>query len=100
MQTAELEEPEEPKLNIVNVNAIGALYTAKLAVHYFRRQHTQNPDSKQDTVLILQGSLAGYLDLVGAPQYALSKFGLRGVMRSLRHSELKYGTRVNFIGPW
>lgn len=54
----------------------------------------------QDRSLILKASLAGYLDLVGAPQYNSSKFFVRGLMRSLRQSEIMYGIRVNVIAPW
>jgi len=96
----ELEEPEEPKLNIINVNLIGVLYTIKLALHYFRRQHAQNKGDPLDQVLVLQGSLAGYLDLPGAIQYTASKFGLRGILRSLRRTEHAHNIRVNYIGPW
>ncbi|EXJ65481.1 hypothetical protein A1O7_01822 [Cladophialophora yegresii CBS 114405] len=94
------EEPEEPKLNIINVNLIGVLYTIKLALHYFRRQNALNKDKPLDQVLVLQGSLAGYLDLAGAVQYIASKFGLRGILRSLRRTEHVHNIRVNYIGPW
>lgn len=96
----EAEEPEEPKLNILNVNLIGVLYTVKLALHYFRRQHALNKGDPLDQVLVLQGSLAGYLDLPGAIQYTASKFGLRGMMRALRKTEHAHNIRVNYIGPW
>lgn len=94
------EDPEEPKLDILNVDLIGNMYTIKLALHYLRRQHSLNKDSTQDTCLILQGSLAGYLDLPGALQYAASKYGLRGVMKSLRRTEGYHNVRVNYIAPW
>ena len=96
----EVEEPEEPKLNVLNVNLVGVLYTVKLALHYFRRQNASNKGEPLDQVLVLQGSLAGYLDLPGALQYASSKFALRGIMRSLRRTEHVHNIRVNYIGPW
>lgn len=98
--SVEAEEPEEPKLNILNVNLVGVLYTVKLALHYFRRQHALNKGAPLDQVLILQGSLAGYLDLPGALQYASTKYGLRGMMKALRITEWQHSTRVAFIGPW
>jgi len=97
---AEAEEPKEPKLNILNVNLVGVLYTIKLALHYFRRQNALNKGDPQDQVLVLQGSLAGYLDLPGAIQYGASKFGLRGIYRSLRRTEHAHNIRVAYIGPW
>lgn len=96
----EAEEPEEPKLNILNVNLVGVMYTVKLALHYFRRQNASNKEEPLDQVLVLQGSLAGYLDLPGAVQYIASKFGLRGMMRALRKTEHVHNIRVNYIGPW
>ncbi|KAJ9606173.1 hypothetical protein H2200_009134 [Cladophialophora chaetospira] len=96
----EAEEPEEPKLTILNVNLTGVLYTIKLALHYFRRQNAQNKGDPLDQVLVLQGSLAGYLDLPGAIQYTASKFGLRGILRDLRRTEHVHNIRVAYIGPW
>ncbi|EXJ81264.1 hypothetical protein A1O3_07554 [Capronia epimyces CBS 606.96] len=96
----EAEEPEEPKLNVLNVNLTGVLYTTKLALHYFRRQNALNKGEPLDQVLILQGSLAGYIDLPGALQYAASKYGLRGIMKSLRRTEWEHNIRVAYIAPW
>lgn len=92
------DEPVEPDLKIANINFIGVLYTIKLALHYFRRQHEKN--SQIDQVLILQGSLAGYIDLPGSIQYAGSKYALRGIMRNLRRTGWTFGMRVNYIAPW
>jgi NAD(P)-dependent dehydrogenase (short-subunit alcohol dehydrogenase family) len=94
-----LEEPEEPMLNIVKVNGLGVLYTTKLALHYFRRQRQLDPQASQDQLLILQGSLAGYVDLKGALQYGFCKWGMRGLMRNLRRTEHEHNTRVNYIAP-
>ena len=91
-------EPDEPKLQITNVNVNGVLLTTRLALWYFRKQHRRNP--KKDQCLILQGSVTGYVDIFGAPQYTMSKFALRGLMRSLRQSESVHGIRVNMIAPW
>ncbi|KAK5045413.1 hypothetical protein LTR84_009277 [Exophiala bonariae] len=96
----EKDEPTEPRLNILNVNLTGVLYTIKLALFYFRKQHAENKGQALDQNLILQGSLAGYLDLAGALQYTASKFGLRGIMRDLRRTEHQHNIRVNYIGPW
>jgi len=96
----EAEEPEEPKMKILEVNLVGVLYSIKLALHYFRRQTALNKGDPLDQVLVLQGSLAGYLDLPGALQYSAAKFGLRGMMRDLRRTEHVHNIRVNYIGPW
>ena len=71
------------------------MYTAKLAVHYLNR----NPEGS-DRCLIMTASLAGYLDQPGSPQYCASKWGVRGIMRSLRRTHPTMGMRVNIISPW
>jgi len=43
----------------------GVFYTTKLAMWYFEKQNSQG--EKKDRCLVLQSSLAGYLDLV-SPQ--------------------------------
>ncbi|RMZ80443.1 hypothetical protein DV737_g3000, partial [Chaetothyriales sp. CBS 132003] len=97
---SEKDEPEEPKLNILKVNGIGVLYTTKLALFYFRRQYAADPAASKNQALILQGSLAGYVDLKGSLQYSFTKYGLRSLMKNMRHTEPAHGIRVNYIGPW
>ncbi len=97
---AEADEPEEPKLLTLDINTIGVFYTTKLALFYFKKQQAQlNDGRKRDRNLVLQASLAGYLDLP-APQYQASKFAVRGLMRALRRTETNSGVRVNLIAPW
>ncbi|KAJ5979951.1 Short-chain dehydrogenase/reductase SDR [Penicillium waksmanii] len=95
------QEPEEPSLALIDVNIKGALYTAKLAAHYFIRQNGQQISPKQeDTCLVLIGSGAAFLDCPRAPQYCASKWAMRGIMHSLRRTASFYGSRVNIISPW
>lgn len=81
----------------MEVNLIGTIYTAKLAMHYFRRQPA---DPARDHCLIIKGSIAAYLDMPGSPQYNVSKWGVRGLFRSLRRTAWREGIRVNFVAPW
>ena len=92
------DEPDEPKLQITNINVKGVLFTTRLALWFFRKQYLRDP--KKDQCLVLQGSVTGYVDIFGAPQYTMSKFAVRGLMRSLRQSEAAYGIRVNMVAPW
>lgn len=92
---AEDDEPVQPDLRILNTNLIGVVYTAKLAVHYLSRNTLGS-----DRCLIMTASLAGYLDQPGSPQYCGAKWGVRGLMRSLRRTCPKYDMRVNIIAPW
>jgi NAD(P)-dependent dehydrogenase (short-subunit alcohol dehydrogenase family) len=91
------EEPTEPDLSIMKVNAIGPLYTAKLAMHYFNRQPE---DSSRDRCLIVKGSLAAYLDLPGSPQYNMSKAAMRSFVNCIRRTGWQKSIRVNLIAPW
>lgn len=89
------DEPVKPELNILDINLNGMMYTSKLALHYFARQK-----DRSDRCLIFTSSLAGYGDHPGALQYSASKWGIRGVMRSLRSTVSNFGARVNIIAPW
>ena len=66
-------------MKTLGVNVIGAFYTIKLALHYFRRQFSQDPDSSKDQLLVLQSSVAGYLDIPTSIQYSGSKWEMRNV---------------------
>ena len=94
--------PTKPSLKTVEVNLFGALYTTKLATHYFVKQNgsVYSPETQEDTCLILIGSGAAFLDVNRSPQYAATKWGMRGVMHALRQTAYHYGSRVNVISPW
>ena len=93
--------PRKPDLKIIDVNIKGPLYTSKLAMHYFVAQNGESQSATQeDTCLVLISSGAGFLDCPRAPQYQASKYGMRGIMHSMRRSAHHYGSRVNIIAPW
>lgn len=89
-------DPTKPELRIININLIGVLYTTKLAMHYFRLQ-PETPE--RDRCFIFKSSIAGLLDQPGSWQYSTSKFALRGLMRSMRHTTWQAGIRVNYVAP-
>lgn len=82
-------------MKTAQTNYIAVCYTAKLAIHYLNRN---KPGS--DRSLIFTCSIGGYIDQPGMPQYSGAKWGVRGLMRSLRHTCPQYGIRVNLIAPW
>jgi NAD(P)-dependent dehydrogenase (short-subunit alcohol dehydrogenase family) len=92
-----LDEPEEPKFPVLDVNINGVFYTTKLAQWYFEKQNSSG--EKKERTLVLQASLAGYLDLI-SPQYSASKFAVRGLMRAMRTIAPKHGYKVGVIAPW
>jgi len=89
--------PVKPDLRIIEINLLGVAYTAKLAIHFFRRQPV---DTTRDRCLIIKGSIAAYADQPGSPQYNISKWGARGLMRNLRRTAWKESIRVNLVAPW
>jgi NAD(P)-dependent dehydrogenase (short-subunit alcohol dehydrogenase family) len=91
------EEPQEPNVNILMTNCIGATYTTNLAMHWLSRQPKTGPGEK---CVILTGSVASYLDQPGSPQYNVAKWGVRGLMRCLRRTSHQSGIRINMIAPW
>ncbi|KAL2066805.1 hypothetical protein VTL71DRAFT_1229 [Oculimacula yallundae] len=94
--------PTKPNLATLNVNLTGALYTTKLATHYFISQNGQSPfeQKQEDTCLVLIGSGAAFLDCLRGPTYPATKWAMRGIMHSLRRTAGWYGSRVNVISPW
>jgi len=94
-------EPNEPDLKAIDVNLKGTLFTTKLALHYFIKQNGQTPLPQQrDTSLVLIGSGAAFLDCLRGPVYPATKWGVRGIMHSLRRTAHYHGTRVNMLSPW
>lgn len=87
----------KPDLRIIDINLIGMTYTAKLAMHYFRRQPVS---PSRDRCLIIKASIAAYADQPGSPQYNIAKWGARGLMRNLRRTAWKENIRVNLVAPW
>ncbi|KAK6429201.1 hypothetical protein LTR95_014653, partial [Oleoguttula sp. CCFEE 5521] len=90
-------EPLEPDLGIFKINAVGPMYTARLALHYLAQQEA---GEWGDKCLIMTASLAGYVGLPGLPQYSAAKFAVRGMMQSLRQTATTKGIRVNILAPW
>lgn len=90
-------DPIEPSLDILQINLAGVMYTAKLAMFYLPKQ----PEGEdRDRCLLMTASLAAYVDLTVSPQYSASKWGIRGLMHSLRRCGPSNGIRVNVIAPW
>jgi 5'-hydroxyaverantin dehydrogenase len=94
------DEPKRPSTAEIDVNLNGTLYTTSLALHYFREQPgTASPP--RDKSLIFVSSLAGYIDDTHNSVYTASKFGVRGLWRSIRaKAESDMGVRCNLIAPW
>ncbi|KAH7118730.1 hypothetical protein B0J11DRAFT_535131 [Dendryphion nanum] len=89
-------DPAAPPTTVLDVNLTGTFHTAHLALYYFHKtllpapqEGEPNNPSKQ---LIFFSSVAGYVPLNNVPDYQASKFGVRGLWKSIRHS-------VNILAP-
>ncbi|KAL6720037.1 hypothetical protein ACLMJK_001958 [Lecanora helva] len=99
------DDPPPPRISSININLIGVYYSAYLALNYFRlpslsSQSSDSPPQAADKSLIFINSLAGYLDFPSHTTYNVSKFGARGLFRSIRSETKKAGARCNMIAPW
>ncbi|KAI5238877.1 hypothetical protein E4T43_07086 [Aureobasidium subglaciale] len=57
-------------------------------------------EPKSTKSLIFINSLAGYIDLPKHTTYSMSKFGTRGMFRSIRGYARKWDVRCNLVAPW
>lgn len=87
-------EPADPALEVYSVNLLGVVRGVSLALHHFNLLSASSPKA-----IILTGSLASYLESPHAEIYASSKFGVRGLFKSLRNSVPAKGVRVNMVAP-
>lgn len=96
-------DPSPPRTTELDVNLKGALYTTALALHYFRlppKDGKASPEADGKS-LIFVSSLAGYIDDTHNSVYTSSKFGMRGLWRSIRaRAAAEMGVRCNLIAPW
>lgn len=96
------DEPIRPVTKAVDVNLLGEYMSASLALHYFRLKGTstsniKGPQPKKSLVLI--SSMTGYIDLPYNTDYSVSKYGIRGLFRSIRSQTHKVNARVNNLLP-
>jgi len=91
-------DPPAPNLVALQVNSIGAFYTAKLSQLYLKMP--SSAPSSDPPSLILIASLAAYFDIPLMSSYTSSKFAVRGLFRSIRPLFADRGIRVNLIAPW
>ena len=96
-------DPPPPQIRSINTNLIGVYYSAYLALNYFRLPSTSplpDNDAPSTKSLLFINSLAGYIDFPHHTTYNVSKFGVRGLFRSIRSEAKKAGARCNLIAPW
>lgn len=93
-------DPPEPSSKTIDANLTGVLYTTQLAWHYFQLKGSpESPDQSKKSIVLIS-SLAGYMELPGLADYQASKFGVRGIFKSLRTTLGRMGVRINLVAPW
>ena len=93
------DDPPKPSTLALDVNLTGVYYTALLAIHYFNARVVDESFKPQ---LCFISSLAGYGDLPFSADYAATKWGVRGMWRSLRGVRgvnSLGGIQANLIAP-
>ena len=94
-------DPQAPVHRAIDVNLIGEYMSTSMALHYFRlggsNEVAQKVSSKKS--LILVSSMTGYIDLPYNTDYSVSKYGIRGLFRSIRSQSHRVNARVNNLLP-
>lgn len=101
-------EPPRPNIKTIEVNLIGVLYTAHLALFYLPRNPGSSPSSQhsnptvpsRDRHLLLIGSMASLGPLPGQALYTCAKHAVLGLYRSIRTTSWIHGVRVNLVCPY
>jgi len=87
--------PTKPSLKTFQVNLIGVLYSARLALYYLLADY--KPGMLKS--LIFVGSMASMEAIPAAPLYTTSKHAVLGLMASL-YREFQDRIRLGVVCPW
>ncbi|KAF2715544.1 NAD(P)-binding protein [Pleomassaria siparia CBS 279.74] len=93
--------PPEPGFSGVEVNLKGVYYSCYLALYYFRLPVPADATPFKKAIVLLS-SAAGYQGYPNSTTYSASKFGVRGILYSLRAkaSDQTPKVRINLVAPW
>ncbi|MCJ1469886.1 hypothetical protein MMC07_008530 [Pseudocyphellaria aurata] len=100
--------PPPPDLSMLNVNLIGVVYTAHLALYWLQRNPESVPanpkcdpvQTHRDRHLLLIASIAAFIPIPGLALYGASKHAVLGLYRCLRGTSFSNGVRINLICPY
>ena len=104
----DVETPPPPNLQCFEVDLLGVMYTAHLAMFWLPRNPSSDKanssisptQQSRDRHLLLVGSVASLGPIPGQAQYCVSKHGVLGLFRSLRATAFAHGIRVNMLCPY
>ncbi len=91
--------PPEPGFSTCNVNLHAVYNTCYLAMHYFRLPRKEATTFSPSIVLV--SSMAGYVGYPSSTTYSIAKFGVRGLLYSIRDraTQCVPPVRVNLVAP-
>ena len=95
------DSPARPNTNAIQVNLLGEYMSTSLALHYFRLKGSSPSSTGQESkkCLVLVSSMTGYIDLPYNTDYSVSKYGVRGLFRSIRSQTHRVNARANCLLP-
>jgi NAD(P)-dependent dehydrogenase (short-subunit alcohol dehydrogenase family) len=112
-QSLDGDNPPPPRLKVLDVNLTGVMYTIHLALFWLPRngsakkgengpagENGQPSERQRDRHILLIGSIASLIPLVGSPQYTASKHAITGLFRTLRGTAFRKGIRINMLCPY
>lgn len=82
-----------PNMRTMNVNLTGAIYTLRLAVHFFRKEK----DTAAAKSIVLTASASSFQNF-SAADYGTAKHGILGVLRCVG-GQIGSNIRVNAVAP-
>lgn len=94
-------EPVRPPMAVLNVNLIGAYFSTALAMHYFTLDAKLKGADKASKHLLFISSAMAYMPAPMQSAYNASKWGVRGLWKSLRDNQQETlpWLRTNLIAP-
>ncbi|KAH7020500.1 15-hydroxyprostaglandin dehydrogenase [Ilyonectria destructans] len=92
------ETPSKPRLQTLDVNLTGVIYSVKLAIHYMQK-NTVQADSPSRGLIICTASNAGIYPFPVAPLYAASKAGVISLVRSMARPLERANIQINALAP-
>jgi len=95
-------QPKPPSAKGIATGLTGSMYTAQLALKYGMSLHVGHDTALADKSLLLLGSLASYSGIALQSDYTASKWGVRGLFRSLLNDETSAScqVRINMLAPF
>lgn len=91
--------PKKPNMKTFEVNLLAPYYGIKLAAHYMTIDSTAAGKAKAGGKIVVTSSAAGIYPMPVCPQYAASKHGLVGLVRSLGPVAAAVNIRINALCP-